>query len=108
MAIRIRDEETCRLATELAELTGETRTGAITVALRERLERERQERKEEAEKRVEQMLAIGKETAALLRDSFPPLAPGEELSTTHGDYLYDQHGLPRGKGNFVLTDIERA
>ena len=54
------------------------------------------------------MLAIGKETAALLRDSFPPLAPGEELSTTLGDYLYDEHGAPRGRGNFALTDIERA
>ena len=41
MSLNIKNEETCRLARELAELTGETITGAITVALRERLERER-------------------------------------------------------------------
>ena len=38
------NEETHRLAKELAELTGETMTGAITVAIRQRLERERRER----------------------------------------------------------------
>lgn len=107
MAIRIRNEETCRLATELAELTGETKTGAITVALRERLERERQRRKAEVEERIEQMRAIGNEMAAL-PDIDSPLADGEELSITHGDYLYDEHGAPKGRGNFALTDIERA
>ena len=40
MSLNIKNEETCRLAAELARLTGETKTGAITVALRERLERE--------------------------------------------------------------------
>ena len=39
MSLNIENEETCQLARELAELTGETVTGAITVALRERLER---------------------------------------------------------------------
>ena len=42
--LNIKNEETCRLARELAQQTGETKTGAITVALRERLERERQRR----------------------------------------------------------------
>ena len=53
------------------------------------------------------MRAIGKEMAAM-PDVGPPLAPGEELSITHGDYLYDEHGAPRGRGNFALTDIEPA
>ena len=44
MGLNIKNEETCRLARELAQLTGETKTGAITVALRERLERERHRR----------------------------------------------------------------
>ena len=44
MSLNIKNEETCRLAGELARLTGETMTGAITVALRQRLERERRER----------------------------------------------------------------
>ena len=38
MALNIKNNETCELARELAELTDDTMTGAITVALRERLE----------------------------------------------------------------------
>ena len=48
MSLNIKNEETCRLASELAQLTGETMTGAITVALRERLEREKRERDAES------------------------------------------------------------
>ena len=48
MSLNIKNKETCRLAGELARLTGETMTGAITVALKERLERERRERSVEA------------------------------------------------------------
>ena len=44
MSLNIKNEETCRLAGELACLTGETMTGAITVALRDRLEREKRRR----------------------------------------------------------------
>ncbi|MDE0394839.1 MAG: type II toxin-antitoxin system VapB family antitoxin [Gammaproteobacteria bacterium] len=33
MGPNIKNEETCRLASQLARLTGETKTGAITVAL---------------------------------------------------------------------------
>jgi antitoxin VapB len=43
MALTIKNEETERLARELAKLTGETLTAAITVALRERLDRLRNE-----------------------------------------------------------------
>jgi antitoxin VapB len=39
MALNIKDEETERLAGEIAALTGETKTGAIRNALRERRER---------------------------------------------------------------------
>ena len=41
MSLNIKNDETCRLARELASLTGETVTGAVTVALRDRLVRER-------------------------------------------------------------------
>ena len=58
MSLNIKNEETCRLAGELARLTGETMTGAITVALRERLERERRERSFEA--RVRELRAVGR------------------------------------------------
>ena len=104
MYLRIKNEETCRLA-DLAELTGETKTKAITVALRDRLEREPHERDAEVQARLERIRAIAWRSAELLR-SGPPLAEGEELSITHGDYLYDEHGLPTGGGNFALTDIE--
>jgi antitoxin VapB len=39
MALNIKDPEAERLATEVAALTGETKTGAIRQALRERRER---------------------------------------------------------------------
>ena len=42
MSLNIKNEETYQLARELANLTGETMTGAVTVALRERLERQRE------------------------------------------------------------------
>ncbi len=44
VSLNIKNEETCRLTGEVRQLTGETMTGAITVALRERLERERRRR----------------------------------------------------------------
>ncbi|MFN8202180.1 MAG: type II toxin-antitoxin system VapB family antitoxin [Solirubrobacteraceae bacterium] len=39
MALNIKDPETERLAAELAAVTGETKTGAVRTALRERRER---------------------------------------------------------------------
>ena len=39
MALNIKDDETERLAKEIAALTGESKTGAIRKALRERRER---------------------------------------------------------------------
>ena len=82
MSLNIKNEETCRLARELADLTGETMTGAITVALRERLERQR-----EIAERLKRMRAISKRAAKLLR-------PGPS-AVEHGDFLYDENGLPR-------------
>jgi antitoxin VapB len=39
MALNIKDPETERLATEVAAMTGESKTGAVRTALRERRER---------------------------------------------------------------------
>ncbi len=44
MSLNIESDETCRLAGELARPTGETMTGAVTVALRERLARAKRRR----------------------------------------------------------------
>ncbi|MDE2838289.1 MAG: type II toxin-antitoxin system VapB family antitoxin [Chloroflexota bacterium] len=85
MGINIKNEETCSLAAELARLTGETMTGAITVALRERLKRERNKRSAEA--RVHRLLAIGERCASMLGDG--------PSAVEHGDFLYDGRGLPK-------------
>ena len=44
MALNIRNRETERLAEELAKLAGETKTEAVTKALRDRIARVRRER----------------------------------------------------------------
>jgi len=44
MGLNIKDEKTHRLAQELAALTGESMTAAVTAAVRERLDRIRRER----------------------------------------------------------------
>ncbi len=85
MTLNIKNEETCRLARDLARLTGDTMTGAITSALRERLARE--ERRHDLDARVEELLAIGRRCAESLQ-------PGPS-ATEHGDLLYDDRGLPR-------------
>ena len=85
MGLNIKNDETCRLAGELARLTGETMTGAITVALRQRLAREKRLRNADA--RVEALLAIGRRCAELLE-------PGPS-AVEHGDLLYDDRGLPK-------------
>ncbi len=63
MSLNIRNEETCRLAGELARLTSETMTGAITVALRDRLAYEKRRRSVEA--RAQKIHAIGQYCASL-------------------------------------------
>ena len=84
MGLNIKNEETRRLASELAQFTGETMTGAITVALRERLERERIQR--DAEPLVQDLKAIAQRCASTLRDG--------PSSIEHGDFLYDEQGMP--------------
>ena len=85
MGLNIKNDETCRLAGELARLTGETKTGAITVALRERLEREKRLR--DADVRVQKLRTIAERCARLLD-------PGPS-AVEHGDVLYDERGLPK-------------
>ena len=85
MDLDIENDETRRLAGELARLTGETMTGAITVALRERLEREK--RRRDVDSRIEELIAIGRRCSRLM-------GPGPSAAK-HGDMLYDEQGLPR-------------
>ena len=85
MGLSIKNPETLRLVRELAALTGESLTGAITVALRERLEC--LERGKKNAGLAERLLAIGRETAPLLK--------GAPKSSEIGDFLYDERGLPK-------------
>ena len=85
MSLNIKNEETCRLATELARLTGTTKTGAITAALRDKLEKERYARG--VQERLAKMRDIAERCAKLL-------GPGPS-AVEHGDLLYDEVGLPK-------------
>jgi antitoxin VapB len=84
MSLNIKSEEAHRLAQELARLTGESMTAAVTQAVRERLDRVR---REQAVGLADRLLAIGKDCASRLREPF--------RSVDHADLLYDEWGLPR-------------
>ena len=62
MALNIKNQETCDLARELAELTDDTMTGAITTVLRDRVEQIKRER--DREQLLRDVLAIGERCAA--------------------------------------------
>jgi len=82
--LNIRNEETERLATALAQLTGETKTEAVTQALRERLQRIRRAR-------TKRRLADDLDEIALHCSTLPVRDPrsADEIMG------YDEHGLPR-------------
>lgn len=83
MGMNIKNEETHRLVRELATLTGESQTAAVTEAVRQRLDRLRGGRAGLAER----LLAIGQECAAHLKEP--------SRSIDHADLLYDEKGLPK-------------
>lgn len=82
MALNIKTEEASRLAKELAALTGETLTKAVTEAIRERLQR-----KQSAEGLAEQLLAIGKDCAGRMSPESRALDPNL--------LLHNERGLPK-------------
>lgn len=84
MSLNIKSKEAHRLAQELARVTGESMTVAVTEAVRERLDRVRRER---AGGLADRLLAIGKDCAAHLKEPF--------RTVDHRDLLYDESGLPR-------------
>jgi antitoxin VapB len=82
MHLNIKNDEAHRLATELAKLTGESLTSAVTLALRERLARER--RRRQTDKMAAALMQIGSRYAAL-----------PDTGQTPEQVLgYDEHGLP--------------
>ncbi|MGI8613297.1 MAG: type II toxin-antitoxin system VapB family antitoxin [Nocardioidaceae bacterium] len=84
MALNIKNEQAQRLSRELAELTGESLTTAVTVALRERLERVRKDQLS-VEERVQLILELGRQIAESWR-------PG---AMTVEDLYDDETGLPK-------------
>lgn len=86
MALNIRNPEADALATELAELTGETKTEAVTTALRERLERTRRLRATRTRRRlVDEIAEIASHCSSL---------PRLGRRTDEEILGYDEHGLP--------------
>lgn len=83
MALNIRNPETERLAAELARRTGETKTEAVTKALRDRLDRVKRERS--GRRLADELQAIVDEFAAL------PVLDDRSADEIIG---YDENGLP--------------
>jgi antitoxin VapB len=83
MALNIRNHETEKLASDLAALTGETKTEAVTKALKDRLEQIKRRRSKR--RLADRLDEIAKHCASL------PVLDRRRPE----DMLYDEHGLPR-------------
>lgn len=84
MALNIRNDEAERLAAALAKLTGETKTEAVTKALRDRLARVRRERT--GRRLADELNAIAQRCSRL---------PVRDARTADEILGYDKDGLPR-------------
>jgi antitoxin VapB len=84
MALNIRNPETEALAETLAKLTGETKTQAVTKALRDRLERVR--RRLSGRRLADELDEIALHSASL------PILDARDADEILG---YDESGLPR-------------
>lgn len=83
MSLNVKNPEAHELARELAELTGESMSAAVTVAVRERRDRVIADRSGGL---VERMLEIGRDCAERL--------PEDVRKIDHGELLYDERGMP--------------
>jgi antitoxin VapB len=85
VSLNIKNPEADALAHELAELTGESLTDAVTAAVRERLERVQKQKNREG--MHERLAAIAHGAAQHWREPYKSMKPD--------DLLYDERGLPR-------------
>ena len=83
MSLNIKNPETHQLAAELASLTGESMTTAVTVALKERLAREKRRRNREGI--AARLMQIGRKCASR------PVLDDRPVDELLG---YDESGLP--------------
>lgn len=86
MSLNIKNPEAYRLVKALADATGESMTQAVTVAVRERLDRLQADARREDDFDVEEVLAMAREIGS----RFPPGYLEQAF-----DDLYDERGLPR-------------
>jgi len=84
MPLNIRNPEAERLAETLAHLTGESKTEAVTKALRDRLARVRRERSQR--RLADELDEIARHCASL---------PVRDARSAEEIIGYDEHGLPR-------------
>jgi antitoxin VapB len=80
----IKNKEACRLIKQLAKLTGESLTTAVTEAVRERLDRVCRKHGVDL---AERLLVIGRDCTTHLKEPY--------RSINHGTMLYDERGLPK-------------
>lgn len=83
MSLNIKNSKAHELAAALAEVTGESMTKAVTVALEERLQRVKLKRRPDA--LATDLLRIGARCAAAIKGK----------RTAHEELLYDEYGLPK-------------
>ncbi len=85
--LNIKDAETVQLARKLANERGES----VTAVIRAALERDMRMLDDERGAKVREALAL----VEGLRGRWKPEFDGMELSTRHGELLYDEDGVPR-------------
>lgn len=80
--LNVKDPDAHRYAAAIAQETGETITHVVVEALRQRYERLPARRTKAT---AEELHEIAGRIAALIKEPMPD----------HGDWLYDEHGLPK-------------
>jgi antitoxin VapB len=86
MSLNIKNADAESLARELAAATGETVTGAVTVALRERLARIGGSRGRSPEQIADGLRRLAQDSSKRWVEPY--------RSADHGNLLYDEDGLP--------------
>jgi antitoxin VapB len=84
MSLNIKNPKTLHLARELADLTGESVTEAVTVAVEERLQRVKHDDKIARKARI---MVLLDDAASRIKEPYK--------SRNWDEYLYDERGLPR-------------
>jgi antitoxin VapB len=84
MGLNIKNKEAHELAAELAKLTGRSMTAVVIDALR--VQMKQQQRYQDKETRLQELMAIGRRCAAHIHQPVTALQ--------HGEMLYDETGMP--------------